>query len=254
MTNQNPDPNSEIERLREENEQLKAQLQRCLDFDRLNWHLLTTINTKLQLSSTSIKAAVSSLLDRDIFWDVASQQEFLETIQQSIDQIADRMHQMAVANLLQAGSLEVNRKFYELHELMRVVQEKAAALSGKELYYQDNVALGSLAYVDYRYFVYAFSTLFTVIDSDEPLQLTQDPRSAAYVLSLSRIAESVHTVIQSILSEQWAAKSLYRELPPEKIYELLLVIRLLEYQGIRLILDPSRSKGIRVEIPFGGPD
>lgn len=254
MNQQSDNLELEILRLRDENEQLKSQLQRNLDFDRLNWHLSGSINTKLQLSSTSIKAAVSSLLDRNIFWEVSAQQEFLETIRQSIDNISERVVNLALANLLQAGSLEVSRKFYELHELMRAVQERYLQTTGNMLHYYDLVENGSLTFVDYRYFVHALSLLFSVVGTGDSIKLSHESGYAWYVLYLSNLTEPIHTVMQSILQEQWVAESLYRDLPAEKIYELLLVVRLLEYQGIRLLLDDSQTKGIRIEIPINEPD
>lgn len=244
----------ELNRLREENEQVKAQYQQCLDFDRLNWHLSMTMNTKLQLSSTSIKAAVSSLLDRNIFWEVSAQQEFLETIRQSIDQISDRLFQMALVNLLHAGSLDVSLKFYVLHELMREVQERSAQTSGKDLHYQDFVAKGSLVFVDYRCFVHALSILFSIVNADGALSLSLDSESRHYVLSLSNLPDSVLSVVQSIIQKKWEADSLYHDLPAEKVYGLILVVRLLEYQGIHLLLDMSQPKGMRIEIPFVEPE
>jgi hypothetical protein len=254
MNQQSSDLRAEIDRLQVENEQLNARLQRCLDFDRLIMHLSVAINTKLQLSSTSIKAAVSSLLDRNIFWDMSAQQEFLETIKQSIDHISERMLHMALFNLLEADSLEVNKKFYELHELMRAVQEYLLKAGRNNFQYLDFVPTGNLAYVDYRYFVQTLSILFYAIDAKDSPSLTLELAPAQYVISLSDLSASILTVISSILQEQWASESLYHALPTEKIFELLLVVRLLDYQGIRLALDHSHSKGIRIEIPFSEQD
>jgi len=240
--------------LRDENEKLKAQLKHLTNFVQLDDHLSHSINTKIQLNTTSIKAAISSLLDRNIFWDVSSQQEFLETISHSVDHISDRMFNIAVANRLRGGSLDVNRKLYELHELMSAVVEQYSVLSGKRLVFRDEVPYGSLAFVDYRYFVHAFSTLFLIIGVDLEIKLSIDAHSEHYLLEMSGISKSVFSILDSILKEEWTAEPLYHDLSAEMIFELMLVVRLLNFQGIQSNLLCTNPKGVRFTIPFGQTD
>ena len=53
----------------------------------LLWSLMTGIGQRLQISAASVKAAVSSLLHDGFFWDVENRNEFLSTIDNSIDRV-----------------------------------------------------------------------------------------------------------------------------------------------------------------------
>ena len=55
------------------------------------WSLLVNISTKMQISSTVIKASVSSLLGDDIIWDGSTQNELLEIIDSSANQVSKQI-------------------------------------------------------------------------------------------------------------------------------------------------------------------
>ena len=72
---------------------------------------------KLQLYSASIKAAVSSLLNYDIFWDNANQHEFLETINSSVNQVSELIV-LTLAFRGEAGSLVLKRDPQVFQEIL----------------------------------------------------------------------------------------------------------------------------------------
>lgn len=212
------------------------------------------MSTRLQIHSASIKAAVSSLLDRNIFWDVSAQQEFLEAISQSVDDISTLMTHVALANLLQVGNLEMTRKPYELQEILTAVAERVLITSGKRLEYHDRVAKGSLILVDYKYFVHALATLIAVVgvtgDSEQfTLQDGELEGASQYILAIERVSPQVGTVAGAILNAQWASRTMQNGLPAEKVFELLLAIRLLIQQGVTVLRDDTRPDVLRIAIP-----
>ena len=60
---------TKIEELQMQVSELKQKLDEANVLNQAMWSLLVDISKRLQLSSAAIKAAVSSLLDYDIFWD-----------------------------------------------------------------------------------------------------------------------------------------------------------------------------------------
>lgn len=91
------------------------------------WVLFVEASRRLQVSSASIKAAVSSLLNYEIFWDPANQHEFLQTINSSVDKVTRLVMILSLAFRAEAGSLELKREPQSLQEILAVVQAGVAA-------------------------------------------------------------------------------------------------------------------------------
>jgi hypothetical protein len=96
--------------LEQENALLRTRLKQMESRELFLWGLLLETSRKLQSSSASIKAAVSSLLNYDIFWDIANQREFLETINVSIDQVSELVMLVNIESRLRGGTLEFKRE------------------------------------------------------------------------------------------------------------------------------------------------
>ena len=60
---------SQVEILQTTISELNRELEEAKIINQSMWSLLVEITNRLQMSSSAIKAAVSSLLDHDIFWD-----------------------------------------------------------------------------------------------------------------------------------------------------------------------------------------
>ncbi len=89
--------NKNLETLLNENRDLRRQLAELNARNQTLQTLLVEISRKLQISSASIKAAVSSMLALDFFWDESTQHEFLETIDNSVDQISSLIRLVTLA-------------------------------------------------------------------------------------------------------------------------------------------------------------
>ena len=64
---------SQLEILQTKVSELNRELEEAKVINQAMWSLLVEITNRLQMSSSAIKAAVSSLLDHDIFWDGSTQ-------------------------------------------------------------------------------------------------------------------------------------------------------------------------------------
>lgn len=233
----------------DENERLKLELQELKSFDLLSSRLFSSLVTRLQVNTASIKAAVSSLLDWNIFWDVSAQKEFLEAISQSVDNISALMTHIALLNLVQINNLEVTRKPYESHELMMAVQDRVYQMCGCHFSYQDNAAKGSLVMVDYKYFVHALSTLFYVTGVRNEQNVSMDALPNMVEITVRGVAQPIIKVIDDILRKEWSSSSIQNSLPPEKVYLLLLIVSLFEQQGVLVKLCDDQTNTLQISIP-----
>ncbi len=129
------------------------------------WSLYADVSQRLQVSSASIKAAITSLLDNSIIWDRSAQREFMQTIDKSIDHISGMMAAMTLAMQSEGGILRLGLEPSSIPEILfRAVDglEKSApglavtlALPGE----------GRLALVDYDYLRMALKLLFEALIS-----------------------------------------------------------------------------------------
>ena len=151
--------------LLQQNHELQQDLDQMSTREKYIWTTLVETSRKLQLSSASIKAAVSSLLNYDIFWDEANQHEFLSTISTSIDQVSDLVKLVALESRLEAGVLELKCEPHFLQEILSVVRVN---LSRQDPPVEVSVLLpedGKLIEVDYAYLTLALEMLIHVLVS-----------------------------------------------------------------------------------------
>jgi hypothetical protein len=86
--------------------------------DVVTWSLVADISQGLQISFASIKAAISSLLGGDIFWDQATQHEFMQTIDSSVDDLSNLTAVMTVAMRSANRTLTIHREPNSLQEIL----------------------------------------------------------------------------------------------------------------------------------------
>jgi K+-sensing histidine kinase KdpD len=145
--------------LQREMEQLRVQ-------ESIVWNLFTETSRKLQVYTASIKAAVSSLLSYDIFWDNANQHEFLETINGSIDQISDLVMLMTLALRFEAGKLDMRNEPQMIQEILSKVYDSAGFGFHNLTFNVDFPKEGKPVLVDFEYLFLAIKLLLSVVASD----------------------------------------------------------------------------------------
>lgn len=104
-----------------------AQLEAVAAADRLRTALLRAVSHDLRTPLASIKASVTSLLQRDVAWSNAEQHEFLDTIDQEADRLDAVVGNLLDASRLEAGVIEPAVQQVALDE---VVQSALASISG----------------------------------------------------------------------------------------------------------------------------
>jgi K+-sensing histidine kinase KdpD len=84
-----------------------AQAQQLAEIDRLRSALLAAVSHDLRTPLAGVKAAVTSLRQRDVTWTPEERDELLETIEGSADRLDDLVTNLLAMSRLQAGALSV---------------------------------------------------------------------------------------------------------------------------------------------------
>ena len=97
--------------------------------DRLRTALLNSVSHDLRTPLASIKASASSLLDRDVEWSPAEQQEFLATINTEVDRLTHLVHNLLDMSRIEAGALDPHLTETTVAEVVGPVISRARAAS-----------------------------------------------------------------------------------------------------------------------------
>jgi hypothetical protein len=136
--------------------------------DQAMWSLLVLLSRKLQVSSASIKAGVSSLLDQNIFWDGSTQHEFLESINSSTDQVSRLITLLSLVTRAKAGMLEMKIEPQMLQEIVSIVRDQVQNELRKLSVEITLPQSGKPVLVDYEYLMLALRLLFEVFSEISP--------------------------------------------------------------------------------------
>jgi len=224
------EPVSEIQKLKKEIEILKAENQHT-------WRLLIEIVRRLQASSTSVKAAVSSLLSYDIFWDVANQHEFLKTIETSADQASAIEMLLSLALRLEAERLELKP---EPHSLQEIISQVESNIKNRFSDFELDLSMpleGKPVLVDYEYLSLSLTLLLQQLiagSSQSKIRLHVVESDAEWNLELSGLNPQMVKYIADFLAAT-ALKDFSRETcDPEDMLRMTVVKKLFALQGLGL--------------------
>ncbi len=217
------------------------------------WGLFAETSRKLQVYSASIKAAVSSLLNYDIFWDSANQHEFLETINTSVNQVSELIVLLTLAFRTEEGSLSLKRDPQMLQEILSVAQENAR-IKYPELTLNISYPLeGKMVLVDYEYLI---KVLLLVLDvycaniSPGPVFIKASEGKTAWFVDFSGFdAQLMQTIEQMHRCKTQPANVDF--LSAENILRLHIACEVLHLQEIRVeVLEQAeRPPVLRLWVP-----
>jgi K+-sensing histidine kinase KdpD len=240
----------------EENFALRQELLALKIEQQLTWSMLVDVVRKLQASSASIKAAVSSLLSYDIFWDVTNQHEFLLTIDASANQTSDLVMLLSLAFRLEAERLEIKREPHSLQEILTNVEaniqrrfpEKQIILSMKQE--------GQVAWVDYDYLSLTLIIFFEALLSNpaqHQLAISANEEKDVWKLEIVGVDPATCQLLQTFRSSLDNQVSFRKEenFSSENLLKLLVVIKLLDFQGLTMQLpgSPGFTQPLAIVIP-----
>jgi K+-sensing histidine kinase KdpD len=234
---------------------LQNELERATSTRENIWILFVEASRRLQISSASIKAAVSSLLNYEIFWDPANQHEFLETIDSSVDKLTRLVMILSLAFRAEAGSLELKREPQSLQEILAVVQGSITARHSKLQTRFFMPKEGNSVLVDYEYLTIAIGLLFDLLDADQKnrsvrVQAIENPQN--WYLDISGVDRTALELIQNMYAcktdEKISSKYVYL---PEQILGLHVACEIIHLQEMDLaaVSNPDGSSVLRLVVP-----
>ena len=241
----------EDQNLRQENEHLRMTNQ-------MLWSLITDISKKMQVSSTAIKASVSSLLGYDIVLGMAAQRELLEIIENSTDQVSKNIMLLTLVSKMESDTFIFSPEPIEIPEILSSVNG-IIAQNYPDLLLGLNVHTpGKPACIDYEYLAISLVMLCELIVQTQP-----SPRS----LNIAAAESKDHWVIEIGQASQGMIDTLLKlstsgtdellqdaYLLPTRKLQLYVVYKILERLSIQ-ISTPLQSEtkepiGIRLMIPI----
>lgn len=227
----------------EQNKELHEQLNRMSANEMYIWSTILETSRKLQSSSASIKAAVSSLLSYDIFWDSANQHEFLVTINASIDQVSDLVRLIGIESRLSSGELEFRREPHLLQEILTIVRVRIGQKEPKI-----NLAInfpedGKLIDVDYSYLIMALELFVQVIaarSQNDQIRIQAQQIGSQWKIDLEGIDTPLIEMIEKMVCCNTQLEG-FSVMSAENILKLHVAVEIISLQGFDFEFSKERT-------------
>ncbi|MBI4286640.1 MAG: HAMP domain-containing protein [Chloroflexi bacterium] len=107
------------------------------EVDRLRAQFISSVSHELRTPLTLIKGYSTSLLRRDVTWDEATQQEFLQIIDEKTDELRDLIDKLLQSAKLEAGALKLEKEPVLLPRLAQRVVDDFAPRTRKHQFVLD---------------------------------------------------------------------------------------------------------------------
>jgi signal transduction histidine kinase len=245
-----------LEAFQNENRALRQQLVELNARNQTLQTMLVEISRKLQISSASIKAAVSSMLALDFFWDESTQHEFLETIDNSVDQISNLIKLVTLAFRSEIGVVELTLEPHSLPEILTAVSDEVSSLISKMEVEAPPPEDEKPVLVDYEYLKVAlkllFEGIFQVKKSSEILHVRSIESDTSWILYIENIDETVVDHVNNIIDSLEDSVTQEDGLLPESVLKIFVAHQLFRLQDIQIIpLKGLNGNGsIQIVLPF----
>jgi K+-sensing histidine kinase KdpD len=99
--------------------------------DRLRAQLISSVSHELRTPLTLIKGYSTSLLRKDVSWDLETQAEFLQIIDEKTDELRDLIDKILLSAKLDAGALKLEKEPLLIPRLAQKVVEEISSRSQK---------------------------------------------------------------------------------------------------------------------------
>ena len=248
-----PDVTAAVD-LARENAALRQELEALRREQRAVWSLLADAGRRLQVSAAAIKAAVSSLLDHDIFWDISNQHEFLETIDTSADQVGRQIRLLALTFQSQAGRLELRREPNVLPEILSALESQQPRLYPRLPLEVLLPGEGRPVLADEEHLTLALQLLLEVFSGrveHPPLRVRVLDEAAGWRLTLTGLQPGAAALVPAQLAERPEVTAAADSLPAESQLRLLVACRLLSLHGVEAWVSGGDELNLRLPAAAG---
>ena len=252
---ENAESNTKPHDLKSKNVNLHTKLKSSQILTDSMWILLSDISRRLQISSASIKAAETSMLGHDIFWDAATQHEFLRTIDVSVDEVSRFATLISYTSRLMIDKVEVNLESQMLQEIFYVVQRDYSNKFDSaqfDIVFQLN---NDEVFVDFEYLCIAIRMLIHVISKkesiDDPINLVVYSDNENFIVEMDKVNEDQYRLITNFpknLNPNFIKES---HLSSEQILMIYIAYKLCDLQNVKLktSINSEGNKSLQFIIP-----
>ncbi|MFC1959313.1 hypothetical protein ACFLYO_01255 [Chloroflexota bacterium] len=237
--------------LRQANEHLRLTNQ-------MLWSLFADISKKMQVSSTAIKASVSSLLGYDIVLGLAAQHELLEIIENSTDQVSKNIMLLTLVSKMESNTFAINPEPIEIPEILSSVNE-IVARNHPELSLGLSIHTpGKPACIDYEYLSIALVMLYELIIQTQQapcsLNIAAVESEDHWFIDIEEVSKEIFDTLLKVSASGTDELLQDAYLLPTKKLQLYVVCKIFERLAIQ-IATPLASEtegptGIRLMIPI----
>lgn len=239
--------------LLQQNQALLREIEEHRAMEPFVWNLFADASRKLQVYSASIKAAVSSLLNYDIFWDITNQHEFLQTIDSSVNQASEMIVLLTLAFRAQANSLELRRDAQLIQEILSISQLAANKKFPNNKLEVSYLPDGKPVLVDYEYLTKALLLLYEVqftMAPAEPINVVASEASGTWFLDITGIDLQILKVIEQMHACK-THPAINEHLSTENILRLHIICEILNLQqiSVEIIKDTEHLPFLRLHVP-----
>ena len=240
-----------------QNQALLHEIEELQVQDTFIWNLFVESSRKLQVYSASIKAAVSSLLNYDIFWDSKNQHEFLETIDSSVNQVSEMIVLLTLAFRTQANNLVLSRDSHLLQEILSVSHTLAVKKNPDIKLEVSFPSDGMPVLVDYEYLTKALLLLYEVTFAQAPaesIHVKASETAGAWFLDFAGLEPQIVKIFEA-MNHCKAQPASNEFLSAENVLRMDVICEILHLQQISVeILDePGRQPILRLRVPEVAP-
>lgn len=221
------------------------------------WALLADIFKKMQVSSTAIKASVSSLLGYDIVLGASAQHELLEVIEDSSDQVSKSIMLLTFVSQMESDSFAVNVEPVEISEVISTVVGVIAKNNPELVLDLDIHAAGKSICMDYDYLSIALVMLCELIAVTQqpatPLKITTTEAEDRWRIDIGVVSQVVLDTLLSVSANGPEALLKEAQLLPIRKLQFYVAFKILEHLSIQVsaLLEPGLDKPtyIRLMMP-----
>jgi two-component system sensor histidine kinase KdpD len=129
--------------------------------DQMKSALLSSVSHELRTPLATIKASVTSLRDDSFIWDAAARSDLLAVIEEETDLLNQLVGNLLSMSRIQAGALQLEREWNDLHEVIAPSLRRARAASPSHPFEIEIPNDLPLVNVDYTLMEQVFNNLFS---------------------------------------------------------------------------------------------
>lgn len=205
------------------------------------------------LSAASIRTAASSMLSGNFLWDKSSNWEFLEIIDDSIDNICDQLSLISILLRIQSNKIDMHKEYYPADELLSgTVNSIKKKLKTDFADVKLAESLGQF-YADYNYLNMGFVLFFSALsDTNARVSVEGNEKDLNYELRITNCPMAELKLLENFTKGEDLPSDTVKDCTTNTNVKLFVSAKLLMLQdiGIKLIPENDGTVSVLMNLPI----